>query len=192
MACSSDRKGRNQGIAGETTVRTGHDDEECAGRAGGFPLRRDFGFLTVEELTLDVMRCLFDVYGTGSGQGWDVAVAHAEESLGATDGPVLVARVTSFLRALRLERRGGVKYLGFGCEHICDDELAILTLMKAKRTGDARSLNRAMLSVTNGSPAAYRIDRAATELCALQLLLMGGQDGTRPGNFTAHSSERVH
>lgn len=109
----------------------------CAGRANGFPLRREFGFTPVEDVTLDVFRCVCDVYVTGSAQGWDVAITTASEKLGAADGPLLVARVTAFLRALKAERMGNVSYLGFGCSHVCPDEVAILTLIKSIRLNDA-------------------------------------------------------
>lgn len=109
----------------------------CAGRANGFPLRREFGFTLVEDVTLDVFRCICDAYVTGSAQGWDVAISTASEKLGAADGPLLVARVTAFLRALKAERMGNVSYLGFGCSHVCPDEVAILTLIKSIRLNDA-------------------------------------------------------
>lgn len=142
-------------------------DDVCAGRAGGFPLRRDFGFTLVEDLTLDVLRCVCDVYSTGSAQGWDVAIRTAELELGPFDGPLLVARVTSFVRALRAERHGNFKYLGFGCSHICNDELAMLTLIKATRLKDRRIRADLIKSVVCGAGISEQTEQAVECLAAL-------------------------
>lgn len=144
-------------------------DHACAGRAAGCPLRRQFGFTRAEELTLDVIRCLCDVYASGSAQGWEVAMRTAESELGLAAGPLLVARVTSFVRALKSERRGSFKYLSFGCSHICDDELAILTLIKAKRLGDVGVQQNLMTVVVGGAPIHENTNRAADHLAALYL-----------------------
>lgn len=112
---------------------------ECAGRAGGFPLMRDLGLAPVEVLTVNIFRCICDLYVSGSGEGWDVALNSAEKELGPIHGPECVARVTAFVRALRIERQGKFSYLGYGCQHICNDELALMTLIKSIRMKDERA-----------------------------------------------------
>ncbi len=93
-------------------------EDVCAGHALGFPLRAELGFLPIENITLDVFRCLCDVYTSGSAQPWEIAIKIAEENLGAAEGPLLVARVTALLRALRAERKLGFSYLSIGDQHV--------------------------------------------------------------------------
>lgn len=120
------------------------DETVCAGQALGFPLRSSLGFLPIENLTLDVFRCVCDVYATASAQPWEIAIKFAEEQLGPVDGPLLVARVTAFLRALRKERAVGFSYLSAGCQHVSPDELTVTGLLKAARNGDRSALERGL------------------------------------------------
>lgn len=136
----------------------------CAAEAAGFPLRAPFGYEPIEDLTLNVLRCLFEVYRTGSGEGWEIALQTAERELGAIDGALLVAHVTSFLRALRAEGPGSFNYLGIGCHHICPDELAVLTLLKAMRLREG-GIQSNMLRIIIGD------DRECTRLlCAAECI----------------------
>jgi hypothetical protein len=104
------------------TAANAPDETACAGHALGFPLRSELGFMAIENVTLDIFRCVCDVYATASAQPWEVAVRLSEEQLGAIDGPLLVARVTALLRALRQERAVGFYYLSVGCQHVSPDE----------------------------------------------------------------------
>jgi hypothetical protein len=45
--------------------KSSEDEEVCAGHALGFPLRSELGFLPIENVTLDVFRCVCEVYSTG-------------------------------------------------------------------------------------------------------------------------------
>jgi hypothetical protein len=125
-----------------SAAQNGPDESVCAGQALGFPLRSSLGFLPIENLTLDVFRCVCDVYATASAQPWEVAIKFAEEQLGLVDGPLLVARVTALLRALRKERATGFSYLSAGCQHVSPDELTMTGLLKAARRGDRSALER--------------------------------------------------
>lgn len=155
-------KSKSRTVSLETTSEAAGT---CAGRANGFPLRREFGFAFVEEVTLDVFRCVCDVYVTGSAQGWDVAINTASEKLGPADGPLLVARVTAFLRALKAERMGNVSYLGFGCSHVCPDEVAILTLIKSIRLNDA-NVSETVLQLVLLDGSSTELTTAAARLLA--------------------------
>lgn len=192
MTDFKNRKGRNPSRDRSPATVLGHDDQVCAGHKGGFPLRHKFKFHDIEDLTLDVMRCLCDVYGTGSGQGWDIALMHAEAQIGPSDGPLLVARVTSFIRALRRERRGGFKYLGFGCQHICDDELAILTLVKAMRVGDHACARRALQAVTLDSVAHVQTERAGAELGTTLRALIAEPDFSQSASIVKLPVRHLH
>ena len=76
-------------------------EDVCAGHALGFPLRTELGFSPIENVTLDVFRAVCEVYTSGSAQPWEIAFKIAEENLGVIDGPLVVARTTALLRALR-------------------------------------------------------------------------------------------
>src|SRR4029078_6519074 len=54
------------------------DEEVCTGHALGFPVRSELGFLPVENVTLDVFRCICEVYSTGYSQPWEFAMRAAE------------------------------------------------------------------------------------------------------------------
>lgn len=144
-------------------------EDVCAGHALGFPMRAELGFLPIESITLDVFRCLCEVYTSGSAQPWDIAMKEAEEKLGAGEGPVLVARVTALLRALRAERKIGFSYLSVGCQHVSPDELAVSGLLKAARTGDEGALHRGLKLALNGPQASARTQCAVRALASLQL-----------------------
>ncbi|HVZ04821.1 hypothetical protein [Hyphomicrobium sp.] len=120
----------------------GADGDVCAGQALGFPLQSALGFLPIETLTLNVFRCVCDVYATASATPWDVALRFSEEQLGPAEGPLLVARITALLRALRKERAIGFSYLSAGCQHVSPDELTMTGLLKAARSNDKNAFER--------------------------------------------------
>lgn len=133
----------------------------CAGQAGGFPLKSALGTSATEELFLDVMRCLCDVYSTGGAMGWEVAIRRAERVLGVDIGPMLVSRATSLLRALHAERRNSYRYLSFGCQHICDDEIALVMFLRALRKNNTMEAEIGLAAVTGGAPIAPQSHDAA-------------------------------
>ncbi|WP_082072764.1 hypothetical protein [Hyphomicrobium sp. 99] len=144
-------------------------EDVCAGHALGFPMRAELGFLPIESITLDVFRCLCEVYTTGSAQPWEIAMKEAEEKLGTGEGPVLVARVTALLRALRSERKIGFSYLSVGCQHVSPDELAVSGLLKAARARDESALERGLKLALDGPQASVRTQFAVRALASLQL-----------------------
>jgi hypothetical protein len=153
------------------TSATSDQPEEtvCAGQALGFPLQASLGFLPIENLTLDVFRCVCDVYATASAQAWEFAVKFAEKQLGPVDGPLLVARVTAFLRALRKERRVGFSYLSPGCQHVSPDELTVTGLLKAARNGDRSALERGLALTLDNAEATDSTRIAVQWLAEAQL-----------------------
>ncbi|RUO98623.1 hypothetical protein [Hyphomicrobium sp.] len=144
-------------------------EDVCAGHALGFPLRTELGFSPIENLTLDVFRAVCEVYTSGSAQPWEIAFKIAEENLGVIDGPLVVARTTALLRALRSERKIGFSYLSIGCQHVSPDELAVAGLLKAARTGDERGIQRGLMLALDRSKTSARTQAAARALAALQL-----------------------
>lgn len=150
---------------------SGHGNDcldECAGRAGGFPMMSKLMLAPIEMLTVNIFRCICDIYVSGSGEGWDVALNAADKELGPIKGPEYVARVTSFVRALRAERQGKFSYLGYGCQHICNDELALMTLIKAIRLKDECATKNILQDVVRISNAAVRTCQTAELIANFQ------------------------
>jgi hypothetical protein len=144
------------------------NDNVCAGHALGFPLRSELGFLPIENLTLDVFRCICDVYATGSAQPWEIAMKISEERLGAGEGPVLVALVTGLLRSLRLERKLGFSYLSIGCQHVSPDELTVTALLKSARARDDVGMARGIALALDNAEVSARTSFAVRSLASLQ------------------------
>ncbi|MEQ1652408.1 MAG: hypothetical protein ABL897_07970 [Hyphomicrobium sp.] len=165
--------------ADEVGANDAGDDHECAGHAGGFPLRKDFGFTPIEDVTLELLRCVGQLYGTGDAGYWHTALDHADRRLGQSDGPVLVARVTALLRAIRAERNGGFTFLSPGCSHICDDEVAVMTAVKAARQGDSETMRHVACHVARGHEV-HKIETAARLLAREQARFRKPDAGHEP------------
>jgi hypothetical protein len=146
-------------------------EDQCAGHALGFPLRSELGFNAIENLTLDLFRCACEIYTSGSAQPWEMALKLSEENIGAGEGPVLVARITALLRALRAERKLGFSYLSVGCQHVSPDELAVAGLLKAARSRDENGVQRGLMLSLDKPQSAHRTLNAARSLAALQVRL---------------------
>jgi hypothetical protein len=144
------------------------DEEVCTGHALGFPVRSELGFLPVENVTLDVFRCICEVYSTGYSQPWEFAMRAAESYLGAVEGPLLVARVTALLRALKCERNGGLCYLSVGCQHVSPDELTIAGILKSTRVKDEAAFERGLALALAHASAGARTRLAVRALATLQ------------------------
>src|SRR6185437_13936392 len=145
------------------------EESVCAGHALGFPLKNTLGFQPIENLTLDVFRCVCDVYSSGSAQPWEIAMKIAEEQLGAPEGTLLVARVTALLRALRRERARGFSYLGTGCQHVSPDELAMTGLLKSARNGDDAAVERGIALALDNAEETERTRLAVRSRAAGQV-----------------------
>ncbi len=153
-------------------------EDVCAGHALGFPLRSELGFSPIENVTLDVFRAVCEVYTSGSAQPWEIALKISEDNLGDGDGPVLVARVTALLRALRAERKIGFSYLSIGCQHVSPDELAVAGLLKAVRSRDDHGIQRGLMLALDKPNVTTRTQSAARTLAALQSQLAASHPDT--------------
>ncbi|HPG88228.1 MAG TPA: hypothetical protein PLD46_01135 [Hyphomicrobium sp.] len=143
------------------------DGNDCAGHAAGMPLRRDLKLLPIEDVTLDLFRCVGLMFSTGDGNYWNCALEHAEKQLGVLDGPLFVARLTTLLRAIRTERHGAFSFLSAGCLHICDDEFAVMTMIKAARQGNFETLHEVAHHFARSSTV-RRIDYAIRAIASEQ------------------------
>lgn len=92
----------------------------------------------------------------------------AEGHLGTVEGPLLVARVTALLRALKCERNGGLCYLSVGCQHVSPDELTIAGMLKSTRVKDEAAFERGLALALAQSSASDRTRLAVRALAALQ------------------------
>jgi hypothetical protein len=92
----------------------------------------------------------------------------AESYLGSDEGPLLVARVTGLLRALKCERNGSLCYLSVGCQHVSSDELAIAGILKSTRVKDEAAFERGLTLALAQSSVSTRTRRAVRALAALQ------------------------
>ena len=144
------------------------DEDICTGHALGFPVRSELGFLPIENVTLDVFRCICEVYSTGYSQPWEFAMRAAESYLGAVEGPLLVARVTALLRALKCERNGSLCYLSVGCQHVSPDELTIAGILKSTRVKDEAAFERGLALALAHASAGARTRLAVRALATLQ------------------------
>jgi hypothetical protein len=164
--------------AGAENLAECEDQNTCAGFAAGLPLRSDLKLLRIEDITLELLRCIGLMLGTGDCNYWNCAVSHAEKQLGLLEGPVLVARVTSLLRAIRAERHGSFSFLSVGCQHICDDEFAVMTIIKAARQGNFETLREVARQFARSSTI-DRIDLAARAVAGEQ-----SRHATMPEQYT--------
>jgi hypothetical protein len=145
------------------------EEDVCAGHALGFPLKSELGFLPIETVTLDIFRCVCEIYTTAHAQPWEIAMRMAEGYLGAAEGPLFVARVTAVLRALKCERDGGLCYLSIGCQHVSPDELAIAGMLKSTRVRDEAAFERGLVLALNNAKSAERTRAAIRALAAFQI-----------------------
>lgn len=168
------------------------DEPVCAGHALGFPLRSALGFTPIENITLDVLRCICDVYATASAQAWEAAMRLAEEQLGPADGPLLVARVTALLRALHQERGIGFSYLSTGCQHVSPDELTIAALLKAARLGDRSGYQRGLALALNNAEVTDLTRLAVRRLAETQLQYAEPQSDQSAASEFADQTVQAH
>ncbi|HML28139.1 MAG TPA: hypothetical protein PKE16_04740 [Hyphomicrobium sp.] len=169
-------------------------EDVCAGHALGFPLRSELGFSPIENVTLDVFRAICEVYTTGAARPWEIAFKISEENLGASDGPLLVARITSLLRALRSERKVGFSYLSIGCQHVSPDELAVAGLLKAVRTRDEHGIQRGLMLTLDKPQTSTRTLTAARTLAALQMQIASAHidRGAEAAEFQAQTVQAIY
>jgi hypothetical protein len=164
MTARSDKAGRSPpGIE-----KPCEDDGECMGAKLGLPLRSGMGFTTVEEVTLDCLRLVAWSYASGESPAWDKALEFAERHFGTQHGHLVAVRLCGLMRALRVERQTGFTFLSAHCRHICNDELAVMSLIKAARQGRDATLQEICRYVT-GHSLAQRTIAAAEWLAAAQL-----------------------
>lgn len=155
----------------------------CAGKTAGLPLRGEFGFTAIEDVTLDLVRLVCHVYATGDAANWDAALKCAEDRLGPLDGPEFMSRVALLMSAVRIERQGRFIFMSAGCCHICNDELLLQSVIKVARQGDTELVHEIAVTLAC-SGHVNRIEQAAHALGALQARRNVPVHGQRPETWT--------
>lgn len=108
------------------------------------PLVASMQLSPVEGLVLDTARCFCHGWTGGEVGAWNHAFHIAEVKLGPLEGPSLVARVFGLMRSLLRERRGGIRYMPFGCSRICKSEEILMSAVQSARRGDDETVRRAV------------------------------------------------
>lgn len=124
--------------------RDEHPDGDGGPIHDELPFARSMRLTLVELLALDLSRCFCQGWADAHIGAWEHAFRAAEERLGPIEGPILVARVFAFMRALLRERRRGLRYLQVGCTRICLDEQDVMRVLQAAIDEDDSTLGSAV------------------------------------------------
>lgn len=146
MANPNSKHGR---FAHDTAEQCAHD---CAGEREGLPLRASYGLTPIEDMTLDLVRLMFSAQVTGEVRYWFAAMDHAEMNLGSLPGATLCVHATALMRTVRRDRQVPFSFLSFGCRHICEDEVAIVSLLQAVQLGSQPDVDDALEHLAQGGP----------------------------------------
>lgn len=98
----------------------------------------------IESLCLKLVRYICESLANESAHGWEEAHALARRELGESDGVAVVSNVTALLYAIRAERQRAFSFMVADCpicsRHLCEEERAILELLRAARSYDGTAL----------------------------------------------------
>lgn len=136
-------------FAQETSEQCAHD---CAGERAGLPLRASYGLAPIEDMTIDLVRLMFSAQVTGEARYWFAAMDHSGTHLGSLPGATLCVHVTALMRTVRRDRQVPFSFLSFGCRHICEDEVAIVSLLQAVQLGTQVDVDDALEHLAQGGP----------------------------------------
>jgi hypothetical protein len=95
------------------------------------PTIESLGLAPIELVILDLVRCFCHGYASRNLAAWEHAFRIADDRLGLADGPILAARVTALIRAMRDERQVHFGFMALGCCRISEDEEALMALIRA-------------------------------------------------------------
>lgn len=121
--------------------------EDAARRSfhDSLPTIASLNLAPIELLIVDLIRCVCHGYASRDLAAWEHAFRLADDRLGLTDGPILAARVSALIRAMREERRVHFGFMPLGCCRISEDEEALMALIKASRDdAEYEALNTAV------------------------------------------------
>jgi hypothetical protein len=111
----------------------------------------------IDGLALSVRRRLCASFASQTTHGWERAHDLADSALGLSNGPALVAHLAALLRAVRGKRVGRFGYMAADCptcgQRITDEELLVIRLLRAARTGGHDGMARLAASLADGPVA---------------------------------------
>lgn len=144
-----------------------HNDSEL-------PRMADLGISADERNLLQLVRLQCFSYERDQVRGIDAAHSLAEDQFGPDVGPLIAARITTLVRAVREEWSAGFSYLSPSCqscrERITFSEWQLLKLMRAA-TQSASDVVAATARTLSGNAEAPRLAAAALRFA----------DAIRPG-----------
>jgi len=171
----------------------GHCDADCVGARSGLDLRASHGLTPIEDMALDLVRLLLSAQVTGEARYWFAAMDHAETNLGSLPAATLCVHVTALVRAVRRDRRAPFSFLSFGCRHICDDEIAVISLLQALQLGSQADVDDALAHLAQGGPV-QGLSACSTVLAermrVIEAALVQGQPKRRV--YAADSGRALH
>lgn len=125
----------------------GHDASDmlppCACRRTDLARREMCGLTPFENVSLDLARLICSIHCGDTPQAWMTALDLAESVAGPFDGPLLVARVTTFVRSVLSERGPCFQFLSAGCLHIGEHEQLMMHVVRMARVGSVADLQEA-------------------------------------------------
>jgi hypothetical protein len=115
---------------------------------------------------LELVRCFCHGYATRDLVVWEHAFRLADDRLGLADGPILSARVSALIRAMRDERQAPFGFMPLGCSRISEDEEALMALVKASCDDGQYEILNAAVKRMRTVPRPERMVVAAMSLSA--------------------------
>lgn len=152
--------------------------------------REALGLTQFENLVLDLTRCILDVHASGSGLSWLAASDLAEQVFGPSEGPLVVGRVTAYVRAVLTERTGCLQFLSPGCLHIADHERDLMKVVTLAFRGNGHGLRQAAEAVALGDTVP-RILASAIALAAPRRALLQTDAGDRTPDGAPAGKSRI-
>ncbi len=133
--------------ADTTQASITEESGDCGCSHNDLPFREDFGLSPFENMSLDIFRCVCSLYSTSNPQTVSTAYDLCERALGASAGPLFVARITALLRAVKAERKAPFTFLTPGCLRIVQDEVAVISVLQAAQDDKPAKLKQAAVEL---------------------------------------------
>jgi hypothetical protein len=119
-------------------------EDTCYHRTRNLPRADTFRLDDAERLCLTLLRHACESIASGTAHGAELAHELADREVGEADGAILIGNITALLHAIRVERRRDFSFLVADCpvcsRHLCEEEQAIVELLRAARKSDGPAL----------------------------------------------------
>jgi hypothetical protein len=115
---------------------------------------------------LSLFRFISAAYVTGAFECWEAACRVADEAPEVRDSALFVARTSALVRIFRYSRACDLTYMPPSCNRLSKDEVKLMGLLKAARSGVSDELKAIASSLVNAGQEVSTI-RAVKALAAL-------------------------